>query len=80
MVFVQQKIADFGLAAQLKGADDKHYTMCGTPNYIAPYVTPIPYPPPFPLFHNKTFIILLHLSTVKWQRGVLMGLSLMSGR
>ena len=31
-----QKIADFGLAAQLKGADDKHYTMCGTPNYIAP--------------------------------------------
>ena len=31
-----QKIADFGLAAQLKGPDEKHYTMCGTPNYIAP--------------------------------------------
>ena len=33
-----QKIGDFGLAAQLKAADEKHYTMCGTPNYIAPWV------------------------------------------
>lgn len=32
------KIGDFGLAAQLKAADEKHYTMCGTPNYIAPEV------------------------------------------
>lgn len=35
-VVMLQKIADFGLAAQLKRADEKHYTMCGTPNYIAP--------------------------------------------
>jgi polo-like kinase 4 len=32
------KISDFGLATQLKGPGDKHYTMCGTPNYIAPEV------------------------------------------
>lgn len=32
------KIADFGLAAQLKCPDEKHYTMCGTPNYIAPEI------------------------------------------
>ena len=31
-----KKIGDFGLAAQLKAVDEKHYTMCGTPNYIAP--------------------------------------------
>lgn len=35
---MMQKIADFGLAAQLSGPDEKHYTMCGTPNYIAPEV------------------------------------------
>jgi serine/threonine protein kinase len=33
-----QKIADFGLATQLSRADEKHLTMCGTPNYISPEV------------------------------------------
>lgn len=33
-----QKIADFGLATQLTVPDEKHFTMCGTPNYISPYV------------------------------------------
>ncbi|XP_037935431.1 serine/threonine-protein kinase PLK4 isoform X2 [Teleopsis dalmanni] len=32
------KIADFGLATQLKRPDEKHITMCGTPNYISPEV------------------------------------------
>ncbi|XP_077396110.1 serine/threonine-protein kinase PLK4 [Festucalex cinctus] len=32
------KIADFGLATQLKLPTEKHYTMCGTPNYISPEV------------------------------------------
>lgn len=32
------KIADFGLATQLKMPHEKHYTMCGTPNYIAPEI------------------------------------------
>ena len=32
------KIADFGLAAQLSSPTEQHYTMCGTPNYISPYV------------------------------------------
>ncbi|KAG8505387.1 Serine/threonine-protein kinase PLK4, partial [Galemys pyrenaicus] len=32
------KIADFGLAAQLKMPHEKHYTLCGTPNYISPEV------------------------------------------
>lgn len=32
------KIADFGLATQLSRADEKHLTMCGTPNYISPEV------------------------------------------
>lgn len=31
-----QKIADFGLATQLVKPDEKHFTMCGTPNYISP--------------------------------------------
>ena len=31
-----QKIADFGLATQLTVPDEKHFTMCGTPNYISP--------------------------------------------
>jgi len=32
------KIADFGLAAQLREPGEQHYTLCGTPNYISPYV------------------------------------------
>ncbi|ESP02150.1 hypothetical protein LOTGIDRAFT_111267 [Lottia gigantea] len=32
------KIADFGLATQLSVPDEKHFTMCGTPNYISPEV------------------------------------------
>ncbi|XP_030836097.1 serine/threonine-protein kinase PLK4 [Strongylocentrotus purpuratus] len=32
------KIADFGLAAQLKLPEEQHYTMCGTPNYISPEI------------------------------------------
>lgn len=32
------KIADFGLATQLKLPSEKHFTMCGTPNYISPEV------------------------------------------
>ncbi|ESO12346.1 hypothetical protein HELRODRAFT_62768, partial [Helobdella robusta] len=32
------KIADFGLAVQLDDLNEKHYTMCGTPNYISPEV------------------------------------------
>ncbi|KAK3606347.1 hypothetical protein CHS0354_041983 [Potamilus streckersoni] len=32
------KIADFGLATQLNVPDEKHFTMCGTPNYISPEV------------------------------------------
>lgn len=32
------KIADFGLATQLNSKDEKHMTMCGTPNYISPEV------------------------------------------
>ncbi|XP_071087123.1 serine/threonine-protein kinase PLK4-like isoform X1 [Haliotis cracherodii] len=32
------KIGDFGLATQLSVPDEKHFTMCGTPNYISPEV------------------------------------------
>ncbi|KAK7496406.1 hypothetical protein BaRGS_00012328 [Batillaria attramentaria] len=32
------KIADFGLATQLNEPEEKHFTMCGTPNYISPEV------------------------------------------
>ncbi|KAF6040930.1 PLK4 [Bugula neritina] len=32
------KIADFGLAAQLREPGEQHYTLCGTPNYISPEV------------------------------------------
>ncbi|XP_014235013.1 serine/threonine-protein kinase PLK4 [Trichogramma pretiosum] len=35
---MQVKIADFGLATQLSSPDEKHFTMCGTPNFIAPEV------------------------------------------
>ncbi|XP_023334757.1 serine/threonine-protein kinase PLK4 [Eurytemora carolleeae] len=32
------KIGDFGLATQVSNAQDRHVTMCGTPNYISPEV------------------------------------------
>ncbi|XP_018016374.1 serine/threonine-protein kinase PLK4 [Hyalella azteca] len=32
------RIADFGLATQLTRPDDRHTTMCGTPNYMSPEV------------------------------------------
>lgn len=32
------KLGDFGLAAKLLEDDDRRYTVCGTPNYIAPEV------------------------------------------
>ncbi|XP_077998709.1 serine/threonine-protein kinase PLK4-like [Glandiceps talaboti] len=32
------KIADFGLATKLSLPSEKHYTMCGTPNYISPEI------------------------------------------
>jgi serine/threonine protein kinase len=41
MSFGLQKIADFGLATQLSRADEKHLTMCGTPNYISPEVSTV---------------------------------------
>lgn len=36
--FMELKLGDFGLAAQLKSKMDRRYTVCGTPNYIAPEV------------------------------------------
>lgn len=32
------KIADFGLATHISKPDEKHTTLCGTPNYISPEV------------------------------------------
>ncbi|KAM7439975.1 Serine/threonine-protein kinase plk4 [Porites harrisoni] len=32
------KIGDFGLATRLTMPNEKHYTMCGTPNYISPEI------------------------------------------
>lgn len=32
------KICDFGLATQIDHPDEEHYTLCGTPNYIAPEI------------------------------------------
>jgi polo-like kinase 4 len=32
------KIADFGLATKLQMPDEKHLTMCGTPNFISPEI------------------------------------------
>jgi len=32
------KIADFGLATRLSTPLEKHYTLCGTPNYISPEI------------------------------------------
>ncbi|XP_037774914.1 serine/threonine-protein kinase PLK4-like [Penaeus monodon] len=40
------KIADFGLATQLRRPDDRHMTMCGTPNYISPEVATRSFPWP----------------------------------
>jgi serine/threonine protein kinase len=33
------KISDFGLAVRLQTPDEEHFTLCGTPNYIAPEVS-----------------------------------------
>lgn len=35
---MQIKLGDFGLAARLSDENEKRYTICGTPNYIAPEV------------------------------------------
>ena len=35
------KIGDFGLAVLLELPTEEHYTMCGTPNYIAPEVASV---------------------------------------
>jgi serine/threonine protein kinase len=35
---MELKLGDFGLATQLKSHKDRRYTVCGTPNYIAPEV------------------------------------------
>lgn len=32
------KICDFGLSVQLEHPDEEHFTLCGTPNYIAPEI------------------------------------------
>ena len=32
------KLGDFGLAVKLKSKDEKRFTVCGTPNYIAPEI------------------------------------------
>lgn len=32
------KLGDFGLASVLKNDKEKRYTICGTPNYIAPEI------------------------------------------
>ncbi|KAG1696979.1 Protein furry -like [Nymphon striatum] len=32
------KIADFGLATELKNSEEKHLTMCGTPNFMSPEI------------------------------------------
>lgn len=32
------KLCDFGLAVQLQHPDEEHFTLCGTPNYIAPEI------------------------------------------
>ena len=33
---MELKIGDFGLSVRLKDKEEKRYTTCGTPNYIAP--------------------------------------------
>lgn len=32
------KLCDFGLAVKLQHPDEEHFTLCGTPNYIAPEI------------------------------------------
>jgi serine/threonine protein kinase len=32
------KLGDFGLASKLDADSDRRYTVCGTPNYLAPEV------------------------------------------
>ena len=32
------KLCDFGLAVQIEHPDEEHFTLCGTPNYIAPEI------------------------------------------
>ena len=32
------RLGDFGLACQVRRADERRMTVCGTPNYIAPEV------------------------------------------
>ena len=32
------KLCDFGLATEIEHPDEEHYTLCGTPNYIAPEI------------------------------------------
>lgn len=36
--FLQVKLCDFGLTVELQHPDEEHYTLCGTPNYIAPEI------------------------------------------
>ena len=35
---IKVKLCDFGLAARIEHPDEEHYTLCGTPNYIAPEI------------------------------------------
>lgn len=32
------KLCDFGLAVQINHPDEEHFTLCGTPSYIAPEI------------------------------------------
>lgn len=36
--FLDIKLCDFGLTVKLQHPDEEHYTLCGTPNYIAPEI------------------------------------------
>ena len=35
---LQVKLCDFGLATSIEHPDEEHFTLCGTPNYIAPEI------------------------------------------
>lgn len=39
LTWIIQKLGDFGLAVRVQNEDDERYSVLGTPNYIAPYVT-----------------------------------------